>query len=334
MAEIDRILAEALKGGASDIHLCAGVIPTVRRFGDIKPMPDHKSVPPEENKRQILEILSNKQKDDLERNLEIDISYMVEGLGRFRVNIHHEDRGLSASFRAVPSKIRTVEELRLPESAKKLARLNQGLVLVTGPSGCGKSTTLAALIDLINRESRRHIICIEDPVEFVHETKLSHIDQREVGTHTRSFATALRAALREDPDVILVGEMRDLETIERIINVFPPDQVAQICTMVSESLAGVISQELIRNKEGTGRVLALEILLRTSALSKLIRDGKTYRIPSLMETGRKIGMIQMDTHIFSLYKKGLLDPKHAFEKVIDQEAFKEILSGKEAGGGA
>ena len=360
MAEIDRILAEALKGGASDIHLCAGVIPTVRRFGAIRPMPNYESIPPEENKRQILEILSNKQKDDLERNLEIDISYMVEGLGRFRVNIHHEDRGLSASFRAVPSKIRTVEELRLPESAKKLARLNQGLVLVTGPSGCGKSTTLAALIDLINRESRRHIICIEDPVEFVHETKLSHIDQREVGTHTRSFATALRAALREDPDVILVGEMRDLETIamaitasetghlvfstlhtrnaaktiERIINVFPPDQIAQICTMVSESLAGVISQELIRNKEGTGRVMALEILLRTSALSKLIRDGKTYRIPSLMETGRKIGMIQMDTHIISLYKKGLVDPKHAFEKVIDQEAFKEILSGKEAGGGA
>lgn len=354
MAKIDRILAEALKDGASDIHLCAGTVPIVRLWGEIRPMRSYEQILPEENKRRIYEILSNKQKDNLERNLEIDISYMVEGLARFRVNVHHEDRGLSASFRVVPSKIRTVEELKLPESAKGLARLHQGLVLVTGPSGCGKSTTLAALIDLINKESRRHIICIEDPVEFVHETKLSHIDQREVGTHTRNFATALRAALREDPDVILVGEMRDLETIsmaitasetghlvfstlhtrnaaktiERVINVFPPDQVAQIRTMLAESLAGVISQQLIRNKEGTGRVMALEILLRTSALTKLIRDGKTYRIPSLMETGRKLGMILMDTHITALCKQGLIDPKHAYEKVVDQDGFRDVLRGK------
>jgi type II secretory ATPase GspE/PulE/Tfp pilus assembly ATPase PilB-like protein len=166
---------------------------------------------------------------------------MVEGLGRFRVNIHHEDRGLSASFRAVPSRIRTVEELRLPESARKLARLNQGLVLVTGPSGCGKSTTLAALIDLINRESRRHIICIEDPVEFVHETKLSHIDQREVGTHTRSFATALRAALREDPDVILVGEMRDLETIAMAITASETGHLV-FSTLHTNDAAGAVTR--------------------------------------------------------------------------------------------
>jgi twitching motility protein PilT len=227
-------------------------------------------------------------------------------------------------------------------------------VLVTGPSGCGKSTTLAALIDLINRESRRHIICIEDPVEFVHRSGLSHIDQRAVGVHTRSFTTALRAALREDPDVILVGEMRDLETIamaitasetghlvfstlhtrsaaktiERIINVFPPDQIAQIRTMLAESLAGVISQQLIRNSKGTGRVLALEILLRTTALATLIREGNTYRIPSLMQTGKKYGMMLMDDHIASLYRQGLIDQKHALEKVIDREEFLGLMGGK------
>jgi len=351
LAEIDRILAEALKGGASDIHLCAGTVPMVRLWGEIRAMRNHKAVSPEENKRHLCEILTNKQKDDLERNLEIDISYVVEGLGRFRVNIYNEDRGISGSFRVVPSKIRTAEDLKLPEAAKNLTRLHQGLVLVTGPSGCGKSTTLAALIDLINRESRRHIICIEDPVEFVHKSRLSHIDQREVGVHTRSFSTALRAALREDPDVILVGEMRDLETIamaitasetghlvfstlhthsaaktiERIINVFPPDQVAQIRTMLAESIAGVISQQLIRNKQGTGRVLALEILLRTTALATFIRDGNTYRIPSLMQTGKKFGMIQMDEYIHSLYQRGLIDPKHALEKVNDQEAFLRII---------
>ena len=351
MAQIDNILAEALETGASDIHVCAGIVPTVRLWGEIRPLGNHDVIPPEKSKQWLYEILTNKQKDDLERNLEIDISYFVEDLGRFRLSVHHEERGISASFRVVPSKIRTAEELGLPDSVKDLARLHQGLVLVTGPSGCGKSTTLAAIIDLINRESRRHIICIEDPVEFVHQTRRCHIDQREVGVHTRSFGAALRAALREDPDVILVGEMRDLETIsmaitasetghlvlstlhtrnaaktiERIVNVFPPDQIAQIRTMVAASLIGVVSQQLIRNIEGTGRVLALEILLRTSALAKLIREGKTYRIPSLMETGGRSGMILMDTYIANLYKKGLIDRKHALEKVIDQEAFRDML---------
>lgn len=354
MAEIDRILAEAVKLGASDIHLCADTVPMIRLWGEIKPMPGHDHVSAEENKRRLFEILTIRQIEDLDRNLAIDVSYTVENLGRFRVNVHHEDRGISGSFRAVPSRVRTVEELNLPEAAKNLTRLHQGLVLVTGPSGCGKSTTLAALIDLINRESRRHIICIEDPVEFVHKSGLSHIDQREVGVHTRSFTTALRAALREDPDVILVGEMRDLETIamaitasetghlvfstlhtrsaaktvERIINVFPPDQIAQIRTMLAESLAGVISQQLIRNSKGTGRVLALEILLRTTALATLIREGNTYRISSLMQTGKKYGMMLMDEHIASLYRSGLIDPKHALEKVIDRESFLGLMGGK------
>ena len=354
MAKVDAIIAEAVKGGASDIHVCAGTAPMARLWGEIIPMRNHPAITAEEIKKLLCEILTNKQKDDLERRLELDFSYVVEGVGRFRVNFYYQDRGLSSSFRVVPAKLSTVEELKLPEAAKRLTRLHMGLVLVTGPSGSGKSTTLAALIDLINRESRRHIICVEDPVEFVHESKLSHIDQREVGTHTRSFSMALRAALREDPDVILVGEMRDLETIsmaitasetghlvfstlhtrsaaktiERIVNVFPPDQIAQIRTMLAESIAGVISQQLIRNKEGTGRVLALEILLRTTALATLIREGKTYRIPSLMQTGKKFGMMQMDTHIASLYQKGLVDPKHALEKVNDQEAFLKLLGSK------
>jgi len=354
LAEIDTILAEAVKAGASDIHICAETVPTARLWGEIRPMRKHGKVSAEENKKRLHEILTTRQLDDLERNLEIDISYMVKGLGRFRVNIYNEDRGLSGAFRVVPSKIRTVEELKLPEAARRLTRLHQGLVLVTGPSGCGKSTTLAALIDLINRESSRHIICVEDPVEFVHKSRKSHIDQREVGVHTRSFSTALRAALREDPDVILVGEMRDLETIamaitasetghlvfstlhtrsaaktiERIINVFPPDQIAQIRTMLSESLAGVISQQLIRNAEGTGRVLALEILLRTTALSTLIREGLTYRIPSVMQTGRKMGMMLMDDYIVSLTQRHIVDPKDALEKVIDRERFLGVLAGE------
>jgi twitching motility protein PilT len=358
LAEIDKILHDAVRLGASDIHLCAGTAPLIRLWGEIHALTDYKAVSPEENKRRLFEILSNRQIDDLERNLEIDISYVVQEAGRFRVNVHFEDRGISGSFRVVPSKIRTVDELNLPEAAKNLTRLHQGLVLVTGPSGCGKSTTLAALIDLINRESRRHIICIEDPVEFVHKSRNSHIDQREVGVHTRSFSTALRAALREDPDVILVGEMRDLETIamaitasetghlvfstlhtrnasktiERIMNVFPPDQIAQIRTMLSESLAGVISQQLIKNSAGTGRVLAMEILLRTTALANLIREGNTYRIPSLMQTGRKFGMMLMDDHIISLYQKGLVDPKHALEKVIDREHFLSLLGGRDHAG--
>lgn len=356
MAEIDAILAEAVKAGASDIHICAATVPTARLWGEMRPMRRYEKVSAEENKKRLYEILTTRQLDDLDRNLEIDISYMVKGLGRFRVNIYHEDRGISGAFRVVPSKIRSVEELNLPEAARKLTRLHQGLVLVTGPSGCGKSTTLAALIDLINRESSRHIICVEDPVEFVHKSKKSHIDQREVGVHTRSFSTALRAALREDPDVILVGEMRDLETIamaitasetghlvfstlhtrsaaktiERIINVFPPDQIAQIRTMLSESLAGVISQQLIRNADGTGRVLALEILLRTTALSTLIREGNTYRIPSVMQTGRKIGMMQMDDYIVSLTQRNIVDTKDALEKVIDRERFLSILAGEKS----
>lgn len=355
MPQIDEILAKAVRMGASDIHLCAGTVPMVRLWGDIRPLSGYGVVSAEENKQRLREVLTSRQVDDLERNLELDFSYVVEEVGRFRVNFHHEDRGLSGSFRVIPERIRTVEELNLPEAAKNLTRLHQGLVLVTGPSGSGKSTTLAALIDLINRESRRHIICIEDPVEFVHESRNSHIDQREVGIHTRSFATALRAALREDPDVILVGEMRDLETIamaitasetghlvfstlhtrsaaktiERIINVFPPDQIAQIRTMLSESLAGVISQQLIRNAQGTGRVLALEILLRTTALANLVREGVTYRIPSLMQTGKKYGMMLMDDHIMALYEQGLIDPRHALEKVIDREAFLRAIGGKE-----
>jgi twitching motility protein PilT len=327
----------------------------VRLWGEIRAIKKYDVVSPEENKRRLYEILSNKQRDYLERNLEIDLSYLVAGLGRFRVNIYYEDRGISGSFRIVPSRIRTVEELDLPEAARNLTRLNQGLVLVTGPSGCGKSTTLAALIDKVNRESRRHVICIEDPVEFVHKNRRSHIDQREVGTHTRTFSSALRAALREDPDVILVGEMRDLETIamaitaaetghlvfstlhtrsaaktiERIINVFPPDQIAQIRTMLAESIAGIVSQQLIRNRENNGRVLALEILLRTTALSTLIRDGQTYKIPSLMQTGKKFGMMLMDEHIISLHQRQMIDPSHALEKVIDQERFRRIVSGQE-----
>jgi twitching motility protein PilT len=263
-----------------------------------------------------------------------------------------EERGVGAAFRIVPSAIITVDEIGVSDAVKALTRLRNGLVLVTGPAGCGKSTTLAALVHLVNFERGEHIITIEDPIEFVHKNIQSQVNQRQVGIHTRSFAAALRASLREDPDVILVGEMRDLETIsmaitaaetghlvfstlhtlsayktiERIINVFPPNQQKQIRTMLSESLGGVISQQLIKNAEGSGRIAAMEILIATPSVKTMIRDDKTYQLPGYMEAGRKYGMRMLDDHIIELLQQGKVDPKHAYQMAVNKDIVRPYLS--------
>jgi twitching motility protein PilT len=282
----------------------------------------------------------------------LDFAYEIPNVARFRANYFYQKRGLGAVFRIIPSKILSVEELNLPETVLKFTRLSRGLVLVTGPTGSGKSTTLAAMIDYININRKEHILTIEDPVEFVHKNKNCLVNQREVLTHTGSFSMALRAALREDPDVILVGEMRDLETIElaitaaetghlvfgtlhtnsaaktvdRIIDAFPSDRQAQIRTMLSESLKGVISQQLLKRADKPGRVASVEILYVNSAVANLIREGKTFQIPSVIQTGKGDGMQLMDQSIMDYLMKKVISPDEAYLKANDKKAFERFLN--------
>lgn len=354
MARVNEFLQMAINRGASDIHLCANTSPMIRLHGDIVKMDNLPPIPAEENMAQLMEIMSAEQKNEFEKTGQLDMSYYVEGVGRFRVNIHREMKGVSGAFRVVPSKLKTADELGIPKAVQDLTQLHQGMVILTGPSGCGKSTTMAALVDLVNETRTDHIICIEDPIEFIHKSKKCHVDQREVGKHTRSFAVALRAALREDPDIIVVGEMRDLETIslairaaetghlvfttlhtrnaaktvERVINVFPPDQQSQVRIQMSESLAGVVSQALLKNAKGDGRVLVMEVLIKTTALSALIRDGNTFRIPSVMQTGKKYGMFLMDDHLVQLVEKGTVDPYQALERMEDKKTLMALMAKK------
>ncbi|RJP17640.1 MAG: PilT/PilU family type 4a pilus ATPase [Candidatus Abyssobacteria bacterium SURF_5] len=351
MPAIDSVLIRAKEMKASDVHLCSGSPAMIRMYGNIIKMEGSGVRSPEQNRQELLEIMNEVQLQEFDRHKEIDFSYAIEGVGRFRVNIHQEERGVSGAFRIIPSAIRSADSIGLPEVVKEITRREQGLFLVTGPSGCGKSTTLAALVDLINRERACHIITIEDPIEFQYINESAYIDQREVGTHTRTFASALRSVVRENPDVIVVGEMRDLETIslavsaaetghlvfstlhtrgaaktiERIINVFPPEQQFMMRTMLGESLVGVISQQLMRNREGNGMVLAIEVMINTSAVASLIRHGDTYRVPSAMQTGKKFGMQLMDEHIIELLRSGKIDPKVAQVKIEDKALLREFI---------
>jgi twitching motility protein PilT len=351
MAAIDEILKRAKELGASDVHLCSKSPPMIRLYGNIIKLEGFGVCDVEKNKRDLLEIMNEGQLQLFDRHKEIDFSYSVEEIGRYRTNIHQEERGISAAFRIIPSDIRSADSIGLPDVVKAITRREQGLFLVTGPSGCGKSTTLAALVDLINHERACHIITIEDPIEFQYVNDNAYIDQREVGTHTRTFASALRSVVRENPDVIVVGEMRDLETIslavsaaetghlvfstlhtrgaaktiERVINVFPPEQQYMMRTMLGESLVGVVSQQLMRNRAGDGMVLAIEVMINTPAVGSLIRHGDTYRIPSTMQTGKKFGMQLMDEHIIELLKEGKIDPKVAQVKIEDKALLREYF---------
>ncbi len=332
MAEIDKLFKLMIEKSASDMHLSAGSQPYFRIHGEMVAL----NMPALENEAiqaLIFEIITEKQKRSFMEQWELDTSYHVKGLGRFRVNVFMQRRGMGGVFRVIPENIKSAKELNLPSMILDMIDTPRGLVLVTGPTGSGKSTTLAALIHEINTSRKEHIITIEDPIEFVHENKMSLINQREVSSHTKSFANALKAALREDPDIILVGELRDLETIQlamtaaetghlvfgtlhtnnapktvdRIIDVFPQSQQAQVRTMLSESLRGVIAQSLFPRVDKPGRVAAYEVLTNTHAVANLIRESKTHQIPSIMQTQMDMGMMTFEFHLNKLVQEGKID---------------------------
>ena len=343
---IDTYFREMKERGASDLHMVIGFPPLLRLRGDLVST-EHPVLTPESNKEVLFEILTPKRQAYVEKNRDFDMAYELENTGRFRCNFFYQQRGISAVFRIIPTKILTLEELNMPEAIKTIAEFRQGLVLVTGPTGSGKSTTLAAIINYINNSRDGHIITIEDPLEFVHPNKKCLFSQREIGAHARSFTDALRVASREDPDIILVGEMRDLETIslaltcaelgilvfgtlhtnsaaktiDRIINAFPTDQQEQTRTMLSESLKAVIAQQLLKTKDGKGRCAAVEILIGSSALASMIREGKISQISSIIQTGTSVGMQSMDQHLKQLVGKNKITREAAREKAIDKSLF-------------
>ncbi|MBW7998107.1 MAG: type IV pilus twitching motility protein PilT [Candidatus Glassbacteria bacterium] len=344
--DIAELLLFAHKQGASDTHLSAGEPPRIRVNGIMTPV----KVPPMDKKEihaMIYDILNDRQRKIFEETHDLDFSMELGDVARFRVNVFMQHRGEAAVFRTIPSEVLSFDKLGLPGTMRNFAKLEKGIVLVTGPTGSGKSTTLAAIVDLINNERHGHILTIEDPIEFVHKSKNCLINQREVGPHTHSFANALRGALREDPDVILVGEMRDLETIslaltaaetghlvfgtlhtssapktiDRIVDVFPAGEQAQIRTMFAESCRAVVSQVLLRKKDGKGRVAALEIMIGTPAVRNLIREGKVAQLPSALQTGQKWGMQTLDQHLKELVHKGVIKKEDAELYISDPELF-------------
>ncbi|KEI69923.1 type IV pilus twitching motility protein PilT [Endozoicomonas elysicola] len=343
--DITELLAFSFKQGASDLHLSAGLPPIIRMDGDVRRI----NLPPMDQKKihgLVYDIMNDKQRKDFEEHLETDFSFEVPGVARFRVNAFNHNRGTGAVFRTIPSKVLTMDDLSMGQVFKTIADKPRGLVLVTGPTGSGKSTTLAAMLDYINDTKYHHILTIEDPIEFIHTPKKCLINQREVHRDTHSFSNALRSALREDPDIILVGEMRDLETIrlamtaaetghlvfgtlhttsaaktiDRIVDVFPAEEKSMVRAMLSESLQAVISQTLLK-KNGGGRVAAHEIMLGTAGIRNLIREDKVAQMYSAIQTGGGLGMQTLDQCLMNLIKKGLINRDVAREKAKDQDAF-------------
>jgi twitching motility protein PilT len=347
---IERLFRAMCAAGASDLHLSVSVPPMIRKDGQMTPLEEGAPLTADAIETLLWEIMPEKNREEFTRRHDTDFAYEVLDLARFRVNVFLDRKGMGAVFRVIPNKILTAEDLGLSQHILKLCQLQKGLVLVTGPTGSGKSTTLCALIDYVNRTRSDHIITIEDPIEFVHENRKCLINQREVHNHTDSFKSALRAALREDPDILLVGEMRDLETIsiaietaetghlvfgtlhtttaastvDRIIDQFPTDRQSQIRVMLSESLRGVIAQTLLK-KKGGGRVAALEVLVVNPAISNLIREGKTFQIPSMMQTGRGLGMMSLNDSLLDLVKRDLVAPEEAYSKAVDKNGFEQLL---------
>jgi twitching motility protein PilT len=348
---INILFQSMVTAGASDLHLCVGSPPIVRKDGHMQPLDATAGVLTEETLVRLLApIIPEQNRKEFTERHDTDFAYEIPGLARFRGNAFMDRKGPGAVFRVIPAKILTAEQLGLSPAILQLCQLQKGLVLVTGPTGSGKSTTLCAMVDYINRTRNDHLISIEDPIEFVHQNQKCLINQREIRTHTDSFKNALRAALREDPDIVLVGEMRDLETVaiaietaetghlvfgtlhtttaastvDRIIDQFPTDRQAQIRIMLSESLRGVIAQNLCR-KIGGGRVAALEVLIATLPVSNLIREGKTFQIPSIMQVGKAAGMVTLNDSLLDLVNKKLVAPDEALAKAVDKAGFEGLL---------
>lgn len=351
LSHIDQFLQYAQSAEASDLHLCTGAIPHWRRHGTLCPLfEDAEPLTDAQAYSLACSFLLPDQLEQLHTRGDVDFAYST-AFGRFRTSVVRQRVGTDLVFRIIHNALRTVSELGLPASINSLTQYHNGLVLVTGPVGSGKSTTLAALVEQINRERNDHIITLEDPIEYPIPSAVCHVTQREVRTHTKSFAAALRGALREDPDVIMVGEMRDLETIQlaisasetghlvlgtlttgnaartldRVLDVFPSDQRDQIRVMVSESLRGIVSQQLIPRADGTGRVLALEILTNNSAVGNLIRDGKTFMLPGVIQTGRKSGMRLMDDSLMELLTAGTITAEEAYARCEQKAMFRQYL---------
>ncbi len=347
---MDSLLRLLVEQSASDLHLRVGEPPILRRHGEMQRLGDQPVLDNEQLESMLMTIMPERNRKEFRELSDTDFAYEIEGCARFRANALRDRKGAAAVFRVIPATVVSVEQMGISTEVQNLCYLTKGLVLVTGPTGSGKSTTLCALVDLVNRARTDHVITIEDPIEFVHPNKNCIITQRQVGVHTNSFKHALRAALREDPDIILVGELRDLETVsiaietaetghlvfgtlhtttaagtvDRLIDQVPADRQEQIRVMLSESLRGVISQTLCK-KIGGGRVAAREILLTTPAISNLIREGKTFQIPSIMQTSKKLGMVTLQDALMELVNQGLVEPKEAYFKAIDKLTFANAL---------
>ncbi|MGA2863127.1 MAG: type IV pilus twitching motility protein PilT [Verrucomicrobiota bacterium] len=356
MAKIDAFFNLMFEQKASDLHLCSGNHPMLRINGELHRV-DHPPLENDELKKMLYEIAPEFKTKVFEETGDVDFGYEIPNVSRFRVNFFNEKFGVAAVFRQIPSKVLSFEDFEkfdapLPAVLKKFAMLNRGLVVVTGPTGCGKSTTLAAMVDYANKNRRDHIITIEDPIEFVHESKHCLVAHREVGVHTKSFAAALRGGLREDPDIILVGELRDLETIElalvaastghlvlgtlhtpsaartvdRIIDVFPAEQQNKVRATLSEALKGVVAQTLFRRIDKKGRVAAFEILVFTTAIANLVRECKTHQIPGMIQVGKRLGNQPLDDAIMDHLRMKRIAPEEAYDKALDKKKFRAFLA--------
>ncbi len=353
MPRIDRLFDALLARKGSDLHLGVGYPPLVRTRGELAPVRDA-PVEADEMESLLFEIVSPEQRRQIVDDLDLDFAYAYEDKARFRANYFYKSTGLAAVFRTIPTRVLTLTELGVPDAVRRLAERRAGLVLVTGPTGSGKSTTLAGMINHINDTRACHVLTIEDPVEFVHEPKLAQVTHREVGphAHARSFAAAIRSAGREDPNVILIGELRSNETmklalqlasfgvlvfatvhtnsapatIDRIINAFPAEEQPQVRGMLAESLIGIVAQQLLKSADGRSRVAALEVLVGTSAISALIREGKTFQIASVLQGGQALGMQTMDMALERLVVQGAISPESALEKASDKESFQKVVA--------
>jgi twitching motility protein PilT len=350
---VPELLDALLEHGASDLHLTAGAPPTIRLHGDLMKLEDYPLLTPRGLQGMIYAILPQRMRERLEQELELDMSYALPGKARFRVNVYYQRDSLGAAFRLIPYEIKDVDTLGLPPVVSDLARFPRGFVVVTGPTGSGKSTSLAAMVDVVNRERSAHIMTVEDPIEFLHKHKNCIVNQREVGADTHGFAPALKHVLRQDPDVILVGEMRDLETIstaitaaetghlvfatlhtqdapqtiDRIVDVFPPYQQQQVRVQLSTTLQGVVTQQLLQTSDGQGRVAACEILVATPAVRNLVREGKVHQIYSVMQAGGRFGMQTMDLALANLVKSGQITQALAYERCHDAEELNRLIGG-------